>query len=87
MLTASIDDRKPAVELQDVDIAYGKFVAVTNLSLSIDKGSFVTLLGPSGCGKTTILRSIAGLVGISVRPDLDRRQAGRRRLGVGDGGG
>ena len=36
-----------------------------NFSLSIDKGSFVTLLGPSGCGKTTVLRSIAGLVDIS----------------------
>ncbi|WP_292038478.1 ABC transporter ATP-binding protein [Mesorhizobium sp.] len=36
-----------------------------DFSLSIRKGSFVTLLGPSGCGKTTILRSIAGLVDIS----------------------
>ncbi|WP_292667010.1 ABC transporter ATP-binding protein [Mesorhizobium sp.] len=37
-----------------------------DFSLSIAKGSFVTLLGPSGCGKTTILRSIAGLVDISA---------------------
>ncbi|WFP74957.1 ABC transporter ATP-binding protein [Mesorhizobium sp. WSM4906] len=56
---------KPAVEFRDIDIAYGKFVAVRDFSLSIRKGSFVTLLGPSGCGKTTILRSIAGLVDIS----------------------
>src|SRR5690349_7586191 len=54
-----------AVEFRDIDIAYGKFVAVRDFSLSIAKGSFVTLLGPSGCGKTTILRSIAGLVDIS----------------------
>ncbi|MGX7873819.1 ABC transporter ATP-binding protein [Mesorhizobium sp. ORM6] len=54
-----------AVEFRDIDIAYGKFVAVRDFSLSIRKGSFVTLLGPSGCGKTTILRSIAGLVDIS----------------------
>ncbi|MGN6535260.1 MAG: ABC transporter ATP-binding protein [Mesorhizobium sp.] len=54
-----------AVEFRDVQIAYGKFVAVRDFSLSIAKGSFVTLLGPSGCGKTTILRSIAGLVDIS----------------------
>ncbi|UDL89009.1 ABC transporter ATP-binding protein [Mesorhizobium sp. PAMC28654] len=56
---------KPAVEFRDIDIFYGKFAAVRNFSLAIDKGSFVTLLGPSGCGKTTILRSIAGLVDIS----------------------
>src|SRR5690606_11854325 len=37
-----------------------------DFSLSIAKGSFVTLLGPSGCGKTTILRSLAGLVDITT---------------------
>ena len=56
---------QPAVEFRDIAIAYGKFVAVRDFSLSIRKGSFVTLLGPSGCGKTTILRSIAGLVDIT----------------------
>ncbi len=55
----------PAVEFRNIDIAYGKFVAVRDFSLAIRRGSFVTLLGPSGCGKTTILRSIAGLVDIS----------------------
>jgi ABC-type Fe3+/spermidine/putrescine transport system ATPase subunit len=51
-----------AVDLKGVTLTYGPFVAVKNVDLKIDKGSFVTLLGPSGCGKTTILRSIAGLV-------------------------
>jgi ABC-type Fe3+/spermidine/putrescine transport system ATPase subunit len=55
----------PAVEFSDVEISYGKFVAVRDFSLSIEKGSFVTLLGPSGCGKTTLLRAVAGLVGIA----------------------
>ncbi|MBC8036468.1 MAG: ATP-binding cassette domain-containing protein, partial [Rhizobiales bacterium] len=52
----------PAVELRHVTLAYGLFTAVENVSLSVGKGSFVTLLGPSGCGKTTILRALAGLV-------------------------
>jgi ABC-type Fe3+/spermidine/putrescine transport system ATPase subunit len=51
-----------AVDLRNITLAYGSFVAVEDVSLSIEKGSFLTLLGPSGCGKTTILRSIAGLV-------------------------
>ncbi|WP_421696074.1 ABC transporter ATP-binding protein [Aestuariivirga sp.] len=51
-----------AVDLRNVTLAYGPFVAVKDVSLSIARGEFVTLLGPSGCGKTTILRSIAGLV-------------------------
>src|SRR5512146_549127 len=38
----------------------GEVSAVDDVSLSIDKGDFVTLLGPSGCGKTTTLRLVAG---------------------------
>ncbi len=36
------------------------FYAVHDADLTIEPGSFVTLLGPSGCGKTTTLRMIAG---------------------------
>ena len=41
---------------------YGAALAVDNLSLSIEKGEFLSLLGPSGCGKTTTLQMIAGFV-------------------------
>jgi len=40
---------------------FGSVVAVDDFSLTIEPGSFLTLLGPSGCGKTTLLRCIAGL--------------------------
>jgi len=39
----------------------GKIIrAVDDISITINKGEFVTLLGPSGCGKTTTLRIVAG---------------------------
>lgn len=40
---------------------FGNVIAVNNVSLTIESGSFLTLLGPSGCGKTTLLRCISGL--------------------------
>jgi ABC-type Fe3+/spermidine/putrescine transport system ATPase subunit len=50
------------VELCRLSLGYGAVIAVDEVDLRIERGSFCTLLGPSGCGKTTLLRSIAGLV-------------------------
>jgi spermidine/putrescine transport system ATP-binding protein len=36
--------------------------AVNDLSFSVQRGSFFSILGPSGCGKTTLLRMIAGFI-------------------------
>ncbi|WP_169294653.1 ABC transporter ATP-binding protein [Advenella sp. EE-W14] len=40
---------------------FGDSVILDELSFTIEKGEFVTLLGSSGCGKSTLLRCIAGL--------------------------
>ena len=51
---------KAVIELIDVDKDYGGHQALTNISLSVADGEFLSLLGPSGCGKTTLLRLIGG---------------------------
>jgi ABC-type sugar transport system ATPase subunit len=56
----------PHVELRRVTKRYGPVTAISDLSLTVDKGSFTALLGPSGCGKSTLLRMIAGLEPITA---------------------
>lgn len=53
-----MDDK--IIEIKNVNKSYSDKPVVKNLSLTIKRGEFVTLLGPSGCGKTTTLRMIAG---------------------------
>ena len=50
------------IVIEDLAVAYGGQRVIDGLALTIEPGSFFTLLGPSGCGKTTLLRTIAGFV-------------------------
>ena len=56
------------LELKNVAKHFGDTEVLNGISISVQKGEFITLLGPSGCGKTTTLRIIAGL----ERPDAGR---------------
>ena len=50
------------VEFRNIRKAYGDKTVIENLSLSIEKGEFVTIIGSSGCGKTTLLKMVNGLI-------------------------
>ena len=57
-----------SIEIDQVNKRFGDFVAVDNVSLTLNNGELTALLGPSGSGKTTLLRIIAGL----EQPDSGR---------------
>ena len=48
------------LEVGPLNKAFGTSTVLRDVSLTVRKGEFMTLLGPSGCGKTTTLRIIAG---------------------------
>jgi len=52
----------PTLELQSVTKAYGDFVAVDQLSMTVRSGTIFGLLGPNGAGKTTTLRMIMNII-------------------------
>ena len=49
------------IVIRNLTKRFGSVVAVNGVSLTIEPGTFLSLLGPSGCGKTTMLRCVAGL--------------------------
>jgi len=57
------------IEVDHVTLSYGgnadRFIALQDVSLSVEKGEFICLIGPSGCGKSSLLNCIAGFEKVS----------------------
>mgnify|MGYP000589410548 CR=1 FL=1 len=76
------------IEIHNVEKYYGKQHVLKNLSLSVEKGKFVTLLGASGCGKSTLLRILAGLTSIDSgaiylgEEDITHLSPNKRNIGM-----
>jgi len=46
------------IEVNDLNVYYGKFKAVEDVSLTIEPRTVTAFIGPSGCGKSTFLRTL-----------------------------
>jgi branched-chain amino acid transport system ATP-binding protein len=52
----------PLIETVGVGRAYGSFVALDDVSLSVAEGELVSIVGPNGAGKTTLVNVLTGLL-------------------------
>lgn len=56
----------PEIKLEGVSKHYrNTAIALKGISLTVERGEFVTFLGPSGCGKSTLLKLVSGLSPVS----------------------
>jgi branched-chain amino acid transport system ATP-binding protein len=50
------------LEVRNLSVAYGGLRALTDVSLTVAEGQFVTVVGPNGAGKSTLFKTICGIV-------------------------
>lgn len=52
---------QPVIEARNLDLSYGDYPVIHNLSFSVQRGDIFVVMGVSGCGKTTLLKALIGL--------------------------
>ncbi|MBI1730093.1 ABC transporter ATP-binding protein [Candidatus Acetothermia bacterium] len=50
------------LEMQEINVFYGKAQALHDIALDVQDGEFVSIIGPNGAGKTTLFNAISGLI-------------------------
>jgi branched-chain amino acid transport system ATP-binding protein len=50
------------LKIRSLDVAYGGLRALSDVSLDVEEGQFITVVGPNGAGKTTLFKAISGVV-------------------------
>src|SRR5499427_5187648 len=79
----------PMLEVRNLSVAYGGLRALSDVSLSVEAGQFVTVVGPNGAGRSTMFKTICGIVppvagSVSFRGEnlLGQPAASRAHLGI-----
>ncbi|MDS9469948.1 ABC transporter ATP-binding protein [Paracoccus sp. MBLB3053] len=75
-MASPVEHEKIGVSIRNATKAYGKFLALDNVSLDVAPNEFLSILGPSGSGKTTCL----GLLGGFVQPTSGQILLGERDI-------
>lgn len=76
------------LKAHEITKKFGEKTVLDNVSFSLEKGEFLSILGPSGCGKTTLLRILIGLLEadsgkIELRgEDITALSPDRRHMGI-----
>ena len=52
----------PVLEVQGLDVGYGKLTVARDITFSLPPRTVLTILGPNGAGKTTLLMTLAGFL-------------------------
>lgn len=52
---------EPIIEINDLEVKYGDFTVLEDITLNIPEGQITAILGGSGCGKTTLIKSLLQL--------------------------
>jgi zinc transport system ATP-binding protein len=50
------------IKYENVNVSYGKFNVLSNVSFEVRKGDFLHIVGPNGSGKTTLVKMLVGLL-------------------------
>ena len=56
-----MNDTRPLIEMKNIDLIFGTFQALKDVSVSFDSGELVGLVGDNGAGKTTLIRILCGM--------------------------
>lgn len=56
-----MSERDIILKVEDIEVKYGDFLAIRDLSMEVEKGKITTIIGANGAGKSTLLDTVMGI--------------------------